>query len=197
MHTNHQRFDRVLTRTPAPLKRMRDLAALRTHPAAELLRINERKKYNEEYYNNHYWREDLPGQVGNQGLSYDDPNHNLRFGFLYESLVCPFSPKRMLDVGCGPGLLLERALASGVDAWGVDWSPVAQNLFSRRAPWRWRNRLKCASITNIPFLTHHCDLCICIDVLEHVPVFDIFHAIAELCRVCSRTIVCSINLDNP
>jgi len=44
------------------------------------------------------------------------------------------SARRVLDVGCGAGTMLEKALAAGVDAVGVDISPGMVEAASRRVP---------------------------------------------------------------
>jgi SAM-dependent methyltransferase len=173
------------------------LDKLYRHPALEELRQGELAKYDQVYFNEHYWREDLPGCTGNHGLSYDDPDHSLRFSFLFESLIANEKAKRVLDVGCGPGLLLSQASTHGIDAWGVDCSPVARNLYYERENVKLWDHFLVASATSLPFPSSSFDLCLCLDVLEHLPVLDGLHAIYEMCRVCSDHLICSINVDNP
>ncbi len=174
-----------------------DFPAVCRHPAVEALRAQELAKYDREYFAIHYWREDLPGLTGNHGLSYDDPDHKQRFAFIYETLVAPEHPIHMLDVGCGTGLLLLEALRHGIDAWGIDSSSVAKNIFTESASREFSNRFENASATSLPFESESFDLSVCMDMLEHLPVFDFVTAIHELCRVSSGNIICSINVDNP
>jgi 2-polyprenyl-3-methyl-5-hydroxy-6-metoxy-1,4-benzoquinol methylase len=103
----------------------------------------------------------------------------------------------MLDAGCGPGFLLERALTTGIMARGVDVSHVACRLFRERVPEAWKDTAAVGSITEIPFRDKEFDLCVCLDALEHLIVHDVFVAANELCRVSNDRVVCSINLDNP
>jgi len=161
------------------------------------LREGERRKYNQEYFAQHYWREDLPNLIGNRGLSYDDPSHQRRFAFLSKTLIEGRSAQRVIDVGCGPGHLVEMALADGVQSFGVDLSEAACKAFNDRTGGRWRDRFTVTPMNRMPFETAHFDLCLCLDVLEHVIVFDIFDSVRELCRVASDKIICTINLDNP
>jgi 2-polyprenyl-3-methyl-5-hydroxy-6-metoxy-1,4-benzoquinol methylase len=167
------------------------------HRVVDALRHSEREKYDRKYFDVNYWREDLPGLSGNRGLSYDDASHQQRFRSLYNAIIEQRGPRRLLDVGCGPGFLLEEALAHGIDARGLDVSRIARDLFSSRTENNWPNRFDVSPVTQMSFADEAFDLCICLDVLEHVIVFDIFQAVQELCRVCSRDIICSINLDNP
>ena len=41
---------------------------------------------------------------------------------------------RLLDIGCGPGLLLGQALECGASAWGIDVSEAALAMVARQAP---------------------------------------------------------------
>src|SRR4051812_50179088 len=44
------------------------------------------------------------------------------------------SARRVLDVGCGAGTLLEEAVAAGAEAVGIDISPPMVEAASRRGP---------------------------------------------------------------
>ncbi len=176
---------------------MHSFAKSFSHPAVSNLRLSEGQKYDEAYFKKEYWKEDLPGLSGNRGLSYDDPGHKERFTFLFQTLIKPLQPKRLIDIGAGPGFLLEEALARSIDAHGVDLSPVAKNLFCARTDGLWKDRFTVCPLTEIPFSDKAFELCICLDVLEHLIVFDIFSAVQEICRISAADIICSINLDNP
>jgi ubiquinone/menaquinone biosynthesis C-methylase UbiE len=167
------------------------------HPGVAQFRARERERYDDAYYSQHYWREDLAGVSGNRGLSYQDPNHAERFRFLSDILFHSPDTRNVLDIGCGPGLLLEQALLQGIDIYGIDVSDRALRAFHDRVDQSWWSRFLVSEIISIPFPTNSIDLCLCLDVLEHVIVFDIFSAVSEICRVCRSEIVCSINLDNP
>lgn len=170
---------------------------MRSHPTVDQLRRTEAKKYDSRYFSDDYWKEDLPGKSGNRSLSYDDPLHTARFSLLFDAIIGVAPRRRLLDVGCGPGLLLERALNAELDAWGVELSPHAKELFLKRTDGRWPDRLITGSMASLPFSTSDFDLILCFDALEHLIVFDVFSAVSELCRVANGQIICSINLDNP
>jgi 2-polyprenyl-3-methyl-5-hydroxy-6-metoxy-1,4-benzoquinol methylase len=167
------------------------------HGSVASLRKQEEQKYDRTYFADHYWREDLPGLTGNRGLSYDDPEHRQRFSFLCDALLKANRPHHLLDAGCGPGFLLQEALTHGIDARGIDTSISAQELFDKRSRGLWPNRFEVGTIAKLAYPDRAFDLCVCLDVLEHLIVFDIFDAVRELCRVTSGELICSINLDNP
>ena len=69
----------------------------------------------------------------------------MRYERLFDAVFAPFTAavlgaaglgaaRRVLDVGCGTGTLLVAALASGVDAVGVDISPAMVEAARRRVP---------------------------------------------------------------
>lgn len=172
------------------------LKEIARHAAIVAQRQKEVAKYSPQYFADDYWKEDHPGQVGNRSLSYDDPLHVQRFDFLFEKLVRPLSPGRILDAGTGPGLLLERMLNAGIDAIGIDVSSAALLELCQRLTHA-HGRVLQTPLSGLPFVDGYFDSTICLDVLEHLIVVDALLAVREICRVTSYEIVCSINLDNP
>lgn len=83
---------------------------------------------------------------------------------------------RILDLGCGPGNLLDHLRGRG-EPFGSDFSPDALG-FARG---RGYQRLFRADFQRLPVKTETFDLVTCIDVLEHLP--DDRTAAAELARV--------------
>jgi SAM-dependent methyltransferase len=167
------------------------------HPSISALRQRELAKYDQDYFSNHYWREDLPGMTGNRNLSYDDPGHKHRFQYLFDTLIEDKAKARLLDAGCGPGLLLQEILAAGVDGYGVDSSLQALRAFKDRYGATGETRVVHSYLHSLPFPDNAFEYSFCLDVLEHLILFDVLQAVTELCRVTSRQLVCSINLDNP
>ena len=83
---------------------------------------------------------------------------------------------RVLEVGCGTGLILERLARVADDAKGIDLSP---GMLARA-----RERgldVVLGSVTDIPFADDQFDLVCSFKVLAHVP--DIGRALAEIGRV--------------
>ncbi len=71
---------------------------------------------------------------------------------------------RLLDVGCGPGFLLDAAAALGYEAWGIDPSAYAVALASERHP----DRVRVAVLETADFAPQSFDLVIAADAFEHV-----------------------------
>lgn len=165
------------------------------------LRQSELAKYDMAYFEGDYWKEDLAGVSGNRGLSYDDPTHKLRFEILASALAHHAAPSSVLDVGCGPGLLCQALAERCERIAGIDASPAAIELANRavRKLNAGISRISVleANAISLPFEDEEFDLVTCLDVLEHLPVFDIQAAVQEVLRVCSCLVILSINTDNP
>lgn len=93
-----------------------------------------------------------------------------------------FTPKRVLDVGCGPGFLMEFLRELGVDVRGVDFSPSSITL----APEGVRDRIRIGPVDALEEPDGAADLVICREVMEHLTVLQVRRAVAELCRVSAR-----------
>ena len=94
------------------------------------------------------------------------------------------NPRKLLDVGCGPGLLVLMLREIDVDASGFDASDFALNT----APEQVKPFLSKGDILNIPFGEGDFDVLVCREVLEHLTVLQVARAISEMCRVSSRLI---------
>lgn len=94
------------------------------------------------------------------------------------------APTDLLDVGCGPGLLVLMLRELGVDATGVDASLSALET----APLEVQEHVSSGDILDLPFKTANYDVVVCREVLEHLTAIEVLQAIRELCRVSKRLI---------
>ena len=83
---------------------------------------------------------------------------------------------KVLEVGCGTGLILERLAPAAREAWGVDLSPGMLRLAQQRGL-----NVVAGSVTELPFADESFDMVCSFKVLAHVP--DIDRALAEIARV--------------
>lgn len=93
-----------------------------------------------------------------------------------------FQPKRVIDLGCGPGFLMHLLKEVGIDADGLDISPSSPVM----APPGVRDRIQIGSIVDADLPDQAYDLVICREVLEHLPVIDVHRAVQNMCRMSSR-----------
>ncbi len=84
--------------------------------------------------------------------------------------------RRVLEVGCGTGLILERLAAAADDAWGVDLSPGMLRAARARGL-----QTVLGSATALPFADESFDLVCSFKVLAHVPA--IRDALEDIARV--------------
>lgn len=98
-----------------------------------------------------------------------------------DSLIQMTMPKRVLDLGCAKGFLIDYLRRGGVLAFGADISEYALNSAPETVrPYLTQMDISCESL---PFPDGYFDLIICLETLEHLP--DPEHAIKEVARCLS------------
>jgi 2-polyprenyl-3-methyl-5-hydroxy-6-metoxy-1,4-benzoquinol methylase len=158
----------------------------------------ELAKYDRAYFLNEHWKEDIPGVSGNRGLSYDDPDHVERFRIIASALNELSDFASVLDAGCGLGdLLIAWEAVSGARVVGVDASPDAITFGSERLSPNSKIKFIESNLIDLAFGNAEFDLVVCLDVLEHVPIFDVGDALHQIFRVSNGSVIFSINSDNP
>lgn len=90
-----------------------------------------------------------------------------------------FQPRRVLDVGCAKGYVVDGLRRRRIDAWGIDFSPYA----IAAAPAAVRHYVSVGDAADIHFPDNSFDLVICLETLEHLTVERAIQAAAELYRV--------------
>lgn len=86
--------------------------------------------------------------------------------------------KRILDIACGAGFLLERALAAGLECYGVDISNQAVALARKRAP---RCAIEIGNAEDLPWPDEFFDYVTVLGSLEHFVAPE--RALKEIHRV--------------
>ncbi|MGB7157533.1 MAG: class I SAM-dependent methyltransferase [Tepidisphaeraceae bacterium] len=87
-------------------------------------------------------------------------------------------PRRVLDVGCGLGDVLAE-MPGGYDLIGMDYAAFNVKVASRRL--RGKAAIAQGSIYEMPYETASMDVCLCLEVLEHIE--EDARAVREIARV--------------
>lgn len=88
--------------------------------------------------------------------------------------------KKVLDVGCGTGKLVQYLNENGFDAYGCDSEDVAVNLAKKINR---RNAISIASATHLPFPNTSFDLITGISLIEHLSKSESIDFLKEVRRV--------------
>jgi ubiquinone/menaquinone biosynthesis C-methylase UbiE len=110
-----------------------------------------------------------------QGLTYLRPSE---FYSVFMEYLEVRPGQRLLDIGCGPGLLLGEAVRCGARSCGIDLSQTALAMARRGAPGA---RIACSNAETLPFRDGWFDGVTCIGTLEHF--LSAGRALAEMRRV--------------
>jgi SAM-dependent methyltransferase len=96
-----------------------------------------------------------------------------------------FQPRRVLDLGCGPGALMHLLWELGVDVEGIDFAESSRHIATPEV----RDRISIGEVTD-PTLkpANSYDLVICREVLEHLTVVQVKQAVANMVRMTNRFI---------
>lgn len=90
--------------------------------------------------------------------------------------------KRVLDIGCGPGLALDRLFPADAAVWGVDCSfQMARRACVRSRQTRLPHVVVVGSVTRLPFCDRRFDAVLCVNCLEFVD--DRAAAFQEIARI--------------
>mgnify|MGYP000035034251 FL=1 len=133
------------------------------------------KNYNSEYFNSK-WRKDNSSYHIDERRKIEGKNPLL--------IKKVFKPKKVLDMGCGPGALLYLLDEIGVNCYGIDPSVHVKKI----APKKIWKKIKLGSTSKNNEKDKSYDLVICREVFEHLTILEIKKAVSELCRISSKFI---------
>jgi len=127
---------------------------------------------------------DASGQV--HGWSYENPSGEMEAAsYVTRAWKKMFTPRNMLDVGCGRGTIVAYSRANRIEAYGFDFSDWAltEGLYSGCNP-EW---VKVHDATKPwPYPDHSFDLVTSLDFFEHIFIDDLDFVESELSRVSRR-----------
>lgn len=106
-------------------------------------------------------------------------------GKVAEQLLAWCGFGKVLDVGCGEGVLVSELIKRGVDAFGIDVSHVAVDRALSKLP----GRFQCGSVLDLPYDSGTFDVVVSTHCLEHLAPGDVPAALREICRISRRWVI--------
>jgi len=110
------------------------------------------------------------------------PEHLFKNDYRFRNLIetVKLQKGRLLDIGCGGGSLTEniKYYYPRVELYGCDVSHKAISLAKKYGS---GNVKYSVNGNNFPYRSNYFDICLCLDVLEHVPKVDLF--LSEVKRI--------------
>jgi len=102
-------------------------------------------------------------------------------------------PKKVLDIGCGPGHLarLIKKNLPFTEIHGFDFSKVAIEKASQSLDQSWKLNI---DLEDIPVESSHYDAIICLEILEHI--YDVSHVLREIHRLLKHSGKALISVPN-
>lgn len=91
---------------------------------------------------------------------------------------------KVLDIGCGPGVLARELLDRGYEFWGVDASPRMIEECRKHFGKNDRAHFALADATSLEFPDELFDAVICMGVIDRIPAYDA--ALKEMARVVKK-----------
>jgi 2-polyprenyl-3-methyl-5-hydroxy-6-metoxy-1,4-benzoquinol methylase len=142
-------------------------------------RVHEQKTVGQSHYDAEYFRGEWRAEGNNYSLEKRREIEG-KNPFLIKEV---FQPRRVLDLGCGPGALMHLLWEIGVDVEGIDFAESSLGLATADV----RQRIVIGEVTD-PSLkpADAYDLVVCREVLEHLTVLQVRQTVANMVRMTSR-----------
>jgi len=116
----------------------------------------------ESFYDTKYYGKLKPSEKVERRAKIKSPEQK----FL-ETIIKPKAGDKILDVGCGPGIILGMLEETGADLWGIDISENAVEIAKKRVSKP--EQIICANAEPLPFDSDNFDYVIAWGVIEHFP----------------------------
>lgn len=127
--------------------------------------ILQQKEFDSEFYDKQYFQNEWRAK----GNSYSIEKRREIEAKNPFNIKEVFQPKRVLDVGCGPGSLMLFLNELGIETYGIDFSKEAKEM----APLEVKENIVVNPITEYLDLGINFDLVICRETLEHLTVLQL------------------------
>ena len=135
----------------------------------------------------HYDREYFTGDWRAEGNNYSLETRREMEARNPELIKQVFEPRRVLDLGCGPGALMHFLTEFGIDVEGIDFAESSRELATPEV----RDRITIGNAYDRLKPDRAYDLVICREVLEHLTVLQVKATVANMVRMSSRFIYCT------
>ena len=133
----------------------------------------------------HYDAEYFTGEWRAEGNSYNLETRRQIEARNPELIRDVFQPKKVLDLGCGPGALMHLLWELGVDVEGIDFAESSRTLATPEM----RDRITVGDVGDATLKPAGAyDLVISREVLEHLTVLEVKRAVANMVRLSSKFI---------
>lgn len=121
-------------------------------------KITPLKPFSDEYFFKHYIK---------SGWTQETESHRMANAKAVDWMIDTFAPKRVLELGSGPGLMLERFHQEQIYAIGVELNPYFVEYFQKRNPLT-KHMVIQGDITEEMEFPEPFDLAISVEVFEHI-----------------------------